>query len=241
MESLVFIEGKIKDNLIVTSLTPKEITSLLIEKKVIVIKNVFPEDIIYNLRKLAAEWAENTPLVTVDDFKGNYHSQKVKLSNIQKTPHVFHDCNFNDFSSLSEDLRAALLSVFEPLRVFYNSITGYNVPFGYIKDDHYFHPQLIQYPVGGGFFGRHIHNLQPQQVGFILNLSKYKKDYTSGGTCFEINGEVIDIEDSHDIGDLCLFPYDLDHWVKQSSLQDQFSWDYEKGRWVATLAYFNPY
>ena len=38
-----------------------------------------------------------------------------------------------------------------------------------------------------------------------------------------------------------LWPNDIDHWVKQSPLDDWFSWDYNKGRWVATLAYFNPY
>lgn len=241
MENLILADAKFVDNKIETSISIEEINSLLAQKKIIVVKNLIPKERIYNLRKLSAEWAKATPLVSVDDFKGNYHSEKVKLSNIQKTPHVFHDCNFNDFSTLPEDLRNALLSVFEPLRNFYNSVTGYNVPFGYIQDDHYFHPQLIHYPIGGGFFGRHIHNLHPQKVGFILNLSKYKEDYTSGGTAFETNGSVVDIETVHDLGDLCMFPYDLDHWVKQSSLQDQFTWDYSKGRWVATLAYFNPY
>jgi hypothetical protein len=142
---------------------------------------------------------------------------------------------------LSPDFRKKMINVFEAFRVFYNSLTSYNAPLGFIENEPYFHPQFIQYPLGGGFFGRHNHNLLPQKIGFILSLSKYGTDYSTGGTCFVINGELIDLEGKQDIGDLCLWPNDVDHWVKQCSLEDSFSWKSEKGRWVATFAYFNPY
>lgn len=241
MKNLIFTKGTIENGIIKTDLDVSEIASLVGEKNVIIIKELFPEDIIYKLRAGIKEWATENELVAVDDFMGNYHSKKVKVSNIQQTPHVFHDYNFNDLDKLPKKIAESLIAIFEPLRIFYNSLTLRNTPFGYIKNEPYFHPQVIQYPVGGGFFGRHNHNLLPQQIGFILSLSKYGRDYTSGGTCFVINDEVIDIEHCHDIGDLCLWPNDIDHWVKQSSLKDQFTWDYNTGRWVATFAYFNPY
>jgi hypothetical protein len=102
------------------------------------------------------------------------------------------------------------------------------------------HPQIIQYPSGGGFFGRHWHNLEPQQLGFIVSLSKPGRDYRNGGTCFEIEGEVVDLEGRQDVGDICVWRYDHQHWVTQSDLQDKFDWDSEAGRWVATYAYFDP-
>ena len=241
MNTVIFIKGKIMDGKIETDLDPIQIAKLINEKKIIIVKELFSSEEMYALRSAVIEWGRQTPLVTIDDFKGNYHSQKAKVSNIQQSPHIFHDYNFNDFTILTKSLQQKITNVFDALRLFYNLLTGYIAPLGYLENAHYFHPQLIHYPLGGGFFGRHNHNLLPQKIGFILSLSKYGVDYKNGGTCFEVNNEVIDIEGKHDIGDLCMWPNDVDHWVKQSSLEDFFDWKSENGRWVATLAYFNPY
>jgi len=241
MDNLIFTNGTLTETGVTTDIPAAEIAQLVAQKKIVVVKNLFPEKPLRDLRAEVARWADATALATTDDFKGNYHSKKAKVSNLQQTPHVFHDYNFNDFSILSESMQLRMQAVFDPLRKFYNELTGYNVSFGFIEGAPYLHPQLIQYPVGGGFFGRHNHNLLPQQIGFILSLSRYGQDYKGGGTCFEINGEIIDMEPHQDIGDLVLWPNDVDHWVKNSPLDDWFSWDYEKGRWIATLAYFNPY
>ena len=241
MENLIFIKGKIENNKITTDLTIPEIVKLVSNKKIIIIKELFSTTEMLELRKSAFEWGKTTPTAIADDFRSNYHSTKAKVSNLQQSPHVFHDYNFNDFSKLPTELGSKLNNVFDALRKFYSELTHNDAPLGVIENAHYFHPQLIQYPIGGGFFGRHNHNLLPQKIGFILSLSKFGKDYTAGGTCFEIDGEIVNLEGKHDIGDLCLWHYDLDHWVTQSPLSDKFSWDSDKGRWVATLAYFNPY
>lgn len=241
MDSVIFIKGRVKNGLIETDLKHAEISGLIEDKKILIIKELFSADEMNALQKAVFEWGETTPHVSVDDFKGNYHSRKAQVSNIQQSPHVFHDYNFNDFTLLPEEFRKKMTGVFEALRVFYNSLTSYTAPLGVIENKPYFHPQLIQYPRGGGFFGRHNHNLLPQKIGFILALSKYGVDYKNGGTCFVVKNELIDIEGRHDIGDLCMWPNDVDHWVKQSTLEDKFNWDSEKGRWVATLAYFDPY
>jgi hypothetical protein len=241
MDNIIAIEGKIENGRITTELAQKEIMSAVMNKKVVIIKKLFSEDDILQIRKAVIDWGKINPPTVQDDFKGNYHSQKVKVSNIQKVPHVFHDYNFNDIEGLPNELRNKLFVLFESLRIYYNELTGYTTSLGVKDASAYFHPQLIQYPSGGGFFGRHSHNLYPQQVGFILSLSRYGIDYRGGGTCFVMNDEIVDLEGSQDIGDLCLFRFDVDHWVKQSPLDDKFSWDDENGRWVATLAYFNPF
>lgn len=241
MENVIYIKGTLLNGKIETALTPAEIAELVANKKIIIIKELFSPDVMHALTSEVFAWGKQTEPATQDDFKGNYHSTKAKVSNLQQVPHVFHDYNFNDFTALPNELKEKITSVFESLRVFYNALTNYNAPFGFIENNHYFHPQLIQYPSGGGFFGRHNHNLLPQKIGFILALSKYGVDYSGGGTCFVVNNETIDMELKQDIGDLCLWPNDVDHWVKQSPLHDQFRWNSEKGRWVATLAYFNPY
>lgn len=241
MDKLIFTQGRLTDGRIATDLPIDEIARLVGEKKIVVVKDLFPEGPLRAVREEVAAWATEVPTATTDDFKGNYHMQKAKISNLQKVPHVFHDFNLNDLDALPESFRQKMLAVYDPLRIFYNELTGYNVPFGFIEGEPYLHPQLIQYPVGGGFFGRHNHNLLPQKVGFILSFSKYGQDYKGGGTCFEIDGDKVDMEMHQDIGDLVLWPNDVDHWVKGSPLDDWFSWDLDKGRWIATLAYFNPY
>jgi hypothetical protein len=241
MNRIVYINGKLENGKITTESNAQEIAGVITSKKIVIIKSLFSAQEMLDLRKAVFEWGKVTPAVTADDFRANYHSKKAKVSNIQQSPHVFHDYNFNDFSKLSDSLNKKMFNVFNSLRVFYNSLTNNNAELGVIENSHYFHPQLIQYPVGGGFFGRHNHNLLPQKIGFILSLSKFGTDYKAGGTCFEIDNEVINLEGIHDIGDLCLWHYDLDHWVTQSPLDDWFSWDSDKGRWVATLAYFNPF
>jgi hypothetical protein len=100
------------------------------------------------------------------------------------------------------------------------------------------HPQILQYPLGGGFFGKHFHPLNPQRVGLIVGLSRRGVDYDTGGTCFDINGIVIDTDLYHDLGDMALFRFDTPHWVNPSSIQQKFNWEAESGRWTLVLPYY---
>lgn len=240
MSRVTFLKAERIGEKVMPEIEPSEIAKLVSDKQIVILKNVFSEDELLDLRREILAWGKEIQPVDHDDFTQNYHSMRAKVSNIQQSPHVFHDYNFNDFSILSEKLKLKLSNVFESLRILYSELTDQHTKLGVAEEGPYFHPQVIHYPLGGGFFGRHNHNLKPQIIGFILSLSKYGIDYRAGGTCFEIDGETVDIEGHHDIGDLCLWRNDLDHWVKQSPLDDKFSWNSEKGRFVATLAYFDP-
>jgi hypothetical protein len=240
MNHITYLNSKRIDGKITPEIQPSEIAKLVLSKQIVILKNVFTEDELLDLRNEVVAWGKENEAVSFDDFTKNYHSKRAKVSNIQQSPHVFHDYNFNNFDILPEKLSVKLLHVFESLRVLYSELTDQHTKLGVAEAGPYFHPQVIHYPLGGGFFGRHNHNLKPQLVGFILSLSKYGIDYKAGGACFEIAGKTVDTEGHHDIGDLCLWRNDLDHWVKQSPLDDKFSWESERGRYVATLAYFDP-
>lgn len=235
------ITAKKHDGIIKPSIAIQEIVELVNSNHLVVLKGLYSECEMDELRESVFEWGTNEPIANIDDFRGNYHMKKAKISNLQQSPHVFHDYNFNDFNTIQEPLRDILYSTFDSLRMFYNELTDNNLDFGLIEGKPYLHPQLIQYPNGGGFFGRHNHNLLPQKIGFILSLSKYNRDYKGGGTNFVIDNEIVNLEGIQDIGDLCLWKNDLDHWVSQTPLDDWFSWESSDGRWVATLAYFNPF
>lgn len=238
---VIFISANRTNGRIVPNLPIQDIKDLVSSSKIVIIKGLFPEEEMNQLRNSVYNWGLNNPTTETDDFKGNYHAKKAKVSNIQQVPHVFHDYNFNNVNTLENPIKNNLESVFNSLRILYNELTNQSIELGFIEGAPYFHPQLIQYPNGGGFFGRHNHNLLPQQIGFILSVSKINRDFKGGSTCFVVDNEVVDLEEFQEIGDLCLWKNDLDHWVKQTPLEDQFKWDTDDGRWVATLAYFNPF
>ncbi|HKP72882.1 MAG TPA: hypothetical protein VJT82_08095, partial [Pyrinomonadaceae bacterium] len=210
------------------------------DKQIVLLKEVFPAEMLLDIRRALVRWGRETPAVGIDDFRGNYHRERAMVSHLQKWPHVFHDYNFNDFSKLDAEFRAKVFSIFEPLRVLYNELTPNDIKFELPESGAWIHPQFIHYPVGGGFFARHWHNLLPQRLGFIVSMSKYGVDYPNGGTVFDIDGELVDVEGVHDMGDICLWRYDYHHWVKQSDLRDRFDWNSENGRWVATFPYYDP-
>jgi hypothetical protein len=88
----------------------------------------------------------------------------------------------------------------------------------------------MHYPSGGGCFGWHQHKLQPTKIGLILALSENGVDFRSGGTQIKTPFGVIDAMPHHDIGDLCLFRYDLPHRVTAVDPDRQRNWD--GGRWT---------
>ena len=79
-------------------------------------------------------------------------------------------------------------------------------------------------------FGRRIHPLKPQRVG-LSALSRRGVDFAQGGTCFETEGAVVDIERDHEFGDIALFRFDIPHWVNPLDLRDKFTWEFDAGRW----------
>jgi len=239
---LLATPASLDDGVIVTpAMSRAELLDRVMERgELVVLKGALPDALVTRVRQSVADWGRDVEAVEVDDFAGNYHRRRVHVARIQQAPHVFHDYNFNDLDVLDPRLRITLLSLFEPLRELYNALTGYDVRFGIPESGPYVHPQLIHYPSGGGFFARHWHNIAPQKLGFIVSLSQRGRDFRNGGTCFEIDGEVIDAEANQDVGDILVWRYDHPHWVSQSDLQDKFDWASDAGRWVATFAYFDP-
>lgn len=242
MSRVIEVTCMLRSGVIETGMAVDEIADRVMNRgQLVLLKDVFPEPQTAAVRTAVADWGRETPAADVDDFRGNYHRRRAMVSRLQQAPHVFHDYNFNDLDLAPPALAAELRGLFEPLRGLYNALTGYDVRFGIPAGGPYVHPQLIQYPSGGGFFARHWHNLLPQKLGFIVGLSKRGRDYPNGGTCFEIDGEIVEMENLQDCGDICVWRYDYPHWVTQSDLREKFDWSSDAGRWVATFAYFDPH
>lgn len=241
MSRVIEAAASVSDGTIQAEMPLDEIVHRVMEQRqLVLLKNVFPDPQMSAIRSAVADWGRQVPSAESDDFRGNYHRRRAMVSRLQQAPHVFHDYNFNALDAAPSDLAHTLRGLFEPLRRLYNGLTGYDVQFEIPANGPYVHPQLIHYPSGGGFFARHWHNLTPQKLGFIVALSQRGRDYPNGGTCFEIEGEVVDMEGRQDCGDILVWRYDYPHWVTQSDLREKFDWNSDAGRWVATFAYFDP-
>jgi hypothetical protein len=238
---VVEVGAALRDGVIITDVPLEAVRRQVTDEgRIVLLKHVFADVFATELRAAVADWGREVPAADADDFRGAYHRRRAMVSRLQQAPHVFHDYNFNGLAGSPAALEAKLRRLFEPLQGLYRGLTGVEAPFEIPPRGPYVHPQLIHYPSGGGFFARHWHNLEPQQLGFIVSLSQRGRDFRNGGTCFEIDGEVVDMELRQEIGDICVWRYDHVHWVSQSDLRDKFDWDSDAGRWVATFAYFDP-
>jgi hypothetical protein len=124
---------------------------------------------------------------------------------------------------------------FDRQAAFYNRLRDTAFGFSCEPDLRGFRPQVIHYPRGGGYFDTHQHPLMPMQYGLILNISSKGRDFSSGQTYFMLDGEKVSIDAQHELGDLCLFRYDLPHGIDPVDPQaGDYRWD-ATGRWTAVV------
>jgi hypothetical protein len=235
----VLLEGSYRDGAVSAELPLDEIGKWVRRGEIVVLKGVFRAEAepLLALRRGLFEWASGTPALSEPDPDTNCHCFQAGVSAFQKTPHVYHSYNLNRISQMPAHLAGPLTKYFSALTVFQNAITGHAAELESPGQAPSLHPQLIQYPLGGGMFGRHVHPLEPQRIGLICALSQRGVDFAQGGTCFEVDGAIVDIEEDHEFGDIALFRFDLPHWVNPSALRDKFVWESESGRWSMVLPY----
>lgn len=239
---IIQINAEFKNGEIVPEIPYEDVMRLVNEPNVVIVKSGIPEAALKQVIDATWAWGQEIPAAeTSDTFDNNQHKRRLHIAKIQQAPQLFHDHTFDAILDLENPFKQTLLTVLDPLRKFWNSLTGNNEEYGIRKGKPYFHPQVTHYPLGGSFFGRHWHPLEPQRVGTILALNKYGRDYHSGGTGYIINDTIIETEGFQDIGDIVLFRYDLPHWVSPSSFADRFSWNDPAGRWVAILPFYDPW
>ncbi len=230
-----FVGGKI-----LTEMSYSQLGETVMSRGLLVLEGVFAAEVesLRALRQAVHKWGQETEPLPEPAPTENCHCLQAGVSRFQQTPHIYHSYNFNRISQMSTHLGQHLYAYFKPLCDFQNAITGNKARLEGFEDGHALHPQIIHYPLGGGFFGRHQHPLAPQRIGLVVALSQRGVDYVSGGTCFDVNGTVVDLESDHDLGDVALFRFDVPHWVTPSDLKDKFDWNSERGRWTMVLPYY---
>ena len=208
-----------------------------------VIHNVISEADAARAVDAALAWSKIEP---VFDTKGgtaapaplqNFHRVDNNPA-LSKTKHIFHTFNLENVKTISGAEGVAMSGIFETLVQVDNRLMGKRGNLAPTKDDGVnFHPQIIHYPKGGGFFDRHTHPLDPQKIGLIASLTKKNEHFDKGGTLFWKDEAEVDAEPAQTIGSVTLFRFDLPHAVSKVDPEAQLEFGKPNGRWVAVLPY----
>jgi hypothetical protein len=216
-----------------------QVVDCLMARQIVILHDVFPPAQLSALREAVHQWGQlvekKPPQTYIDD---NFHSIESGISPRQKTPHCYHAYNLNQLPAMPIGLSERLLAVLEPLRLFQNDLTGNTATFERDAAGHKLHPQIIQYPPGGGIFGRHFHPLEPQKVGLVLGMSERGRDFHAGATHFDVEGEDVGTDLVHSIGDMILFRFDIPHWITPIDPDAELDYEASQGRWTLVLPYY---
>ena len=186
-----------------TQIPPQELKRLIAGGGLVLLKGAFPTELLRNILEKVFAWGQEC---------GSQRESEVSFHRIDNRPpqsqtsHAFHAYNFQlRREAISAEMDKLIRPIFTAMGNLQNAIAGTQASYEPDAAGQFFHPQIIQYPSGGGFFDEHVHPLEPQRVGLILGLSEKGRDFKEGGTCFRVEGGKRSFEDSHAMGDIILF------------------------------------
>lgn len=226
------------ENGTITSETPiDELRESVLSGDILILKSVFDADELRHIRQEVFDWGTTTDPVVANPEEADSSFHRID-NNPEESgcPHNFHSYNFifNDTTEIEHVVQPH----FDKLRNLQNDLAETEAPFNLQKSP-CLHPQVIHYPAGGGGFSMHSHPFLPQKMGMILSLSDYGEDFKNGGTRFATpDGDIVDIEGHHTIGDIAIFRYDLPHQVTPCDPDDDLRFDRPDGRWSMILPYY---
>ena len=234
-DGLVLVGASVSNGRIVAEIPIEELRRILAEGNVVILKGVFAPDRMLELRNAVRRWWREIPEyphgkspTTTPDV--NYH--RIDRGNYQSTlPHIFHQAGFNNLSILEDYVSGAARETGELMRELQNTVAETDFDFAVTG----LRIKVLHYPSGGGFLTEHAHPRLPQGVGLITSLSRLDVDVKTGGTTFRTPFGLVDTHDTHDIGDVIIFRYDLPHAVTLVDEGNELDWNSDAGKWSFVL------
>jgi len=236
----VLVPARVVEDAIVCDRPPGEITALLENGQVVILKNVFSAGELLAYRNAVVRWRDSTePFPNgrrPDDFPAlNYHRADTKaFLPAMSIKHIFRQFGFNTPEDLPDYLGGETLRIAGLLIGLQNAVAGTRFdlsPTG-------MRVKILHYPSGEGHLEKHDHPLLPQRVGLILSLSRIGMDCASGATAIQLPTDPprwLDTARHHDIGDIILFRYDLPHEVSLVDEGTAADWQSDAGKWSFVL------
>ena len=230
------IEASFDGTGVTTALPLAEIGDQVMRNGLALLKGAFPAALLQPVLDGVFTWGQKS--APQRDQENSFHRIDERPPQSQ-CPHTFHAHNFQlRPGRIEAEMDALIRPIFSAMRDLQNSVGGTNAQFEPDAEMRFLHPQVIQYPSGGGFFDEHVHPLEPQRVGLITGLSEKGRDFSKGGTCFRVDGVEYGFEDTHAMGDIILFRYDIPHWISPIDESESLDWTRKAGRWTMVLPYY---
>lgn len=228
--SCSFIDAKI-----VCEKSAHEISTLVSEGRIVILKNAFEPELMLEYRDALMRWSEETEMFPHGKSPSafpdiNYH--RIDDGTIQGVcPHIFHQFGFNTLEKLAAYVCNPSMQIADAMRALQNDVAATNFPLSLTG----LRLKVIHYPSGAGFLAQHTHPLDPQRIGLIASLSRLRQDVTTGAACFQTPFGHVDTTNHHDIGDIIIFRYDLPHEVTLCDQGKTLDWSSPAGKWSVVL------
>jgi len=212
-----------------------ELAALVSAGRVVILKGAFAPETMFDLRRAVVRWGKTTePFPHGPSPSAHPHINYHRIDDgqiVSSLPHVFHQNCFNDLAAIAGQIGQLVGSVAELMRDLQNRVAGTDFDFDLAG----LRTKVLRYPRGGGYLSEHQHPLEPQRLGLITSLSRVGDDFVKGGTTFRTPFGFVDTNESHDIGDIIIFRYDLIRAVAPVDEEEPIDWDGESGKWSMLL------
>jgi hypothetical protein len=230
VDGVMVLEAKQGIGTIETDIPTDDISAAILRGVVVIVKRVFDRDEMRHLRALIISANISFSEPGFNDTSSWRHRREVYVENQLD---VLYDASFLAVEAPDDEIGRAARATAARLATYWRSLTGHKHTFVAEADRRALRAWAMNYPAGGGCFGWHTHGLEPTKIGMILAMSELGVDFRSGGCEFKTPFGLIDATPYHDIGDLCLFRYDLPHRVSAVDPDRERRWG--AGRWTLLI------
>jgi len=231
VDGLMVVEAKQGIATIETDIPTDDISAAVLAGVVVIVKGVFDPD---ELRQLRARIISANILFSEPTFADTNSWRHRREVYVESQLDILYDASFLAVERQDDEIGRAARTTAERLAAYWRSLTGDRHTFVAEVDRRALRAWAMCYPAGGGCFGWHEHGFEPTKIGMILALSELGVDFRSGGCEFRTPFGLIDASPYHDIGDVCLFRYDLPHRVSAVDADRERRWD-GSGRWTLLI------
>jgi hypothetical protein len=229
IDGLTEVEARRGGSVIATDAPTHEIAATVAAGSIVIVKGAFDPAELRRVRAAILAW--QTPGFEENRLNAGKSSRHRSLDPPgTQIRHVFDSYLFA-VNEPDDGIGPVVRPVFERLAVYWRSLTGSAYDFVPGADGRAIRPRALHYPAGGGYFDWHEHPLEPHRIGLILGMSEIGVDFRAGATEFRTPFGVVSTLTTHNIGDLCLFRYDLSHRVTPVDPDRERRWD-GAGRWT---------
>lgn len=208
------------------------------DREIVIVKQVFDPDRIRTARDAVFDWGQSTP-PTDGELSELQNFHRIDREGYEKFPHLFHFYGFYDLVTEHRPearINTVLRPIYERLCRLHNVLHGTDRSLTRVDDGSHFHPQVLQYPSGGGYLAGHTHTLDPMRFGIVVPASERGSAYEAGGTRFYVGDRFYDT-DSAEIGDVVLFRHDVFTTVMPIDPAGAVDWNAKDGRWAIVMPY----